>query len=62
MELKFVLYKVLCDMPGCNNFADYKIVRNGEQFQNLKFCSSCLLELHKCTGKIIPKKSKKANK
>jgi len=48
MELKNLFYKVKCDMPGCNEFADYVIEKHGSSYKSLKFCSCCLNEMHKC--------------
>ena len=59
MELKNLFYKVKCDVPGCNEFADYVIEKNGSSYKSLKFCSTCLNEIHKCySKKIVPKSPK----
>lgn len=59
MELKNLLYKVKCDVPGCNEFATYSIEKNGVSFQSLKFCNTCLNELHGCYSKKVTPKSPK---
>ena len=39
MEIKNCLFKTKCDILGCKNLADYKILNNGKS--TLNTCKNC---------------------
>lgn len=58
MELERTEVKIVCDIPGCMNYADYTLkLRKFWNLGNTNFCKSCLTKMHSEVGKVITPKS-----
>ena len=54
--------KIVCDVKGCNNLAEYKLILDVGGYDMLRLCSNCLKSFYREAEKNIGKEAKIATR